>query len=109
MAKPKPVIDRRDPRDVRSNPDRGVSIEPMPPFAHEAFRRFLDSLRKHAQSNRSTWIFAHKDLPIPYVQERIIYWKNVIHYLNTVEYLGTTNESAGSLARGNRRRRRNSR
>ena len=109
MPKRPPTIDRRDPGDLRRNPERGVEITPLPPHCHESFRTLVDGLRRHAQSHKSTWIFAHKDMPIAYVQERITYWKNVLSYLNTLEYLGTTGHGAPTSHRSNRNIRRRTR
>lgn len=85
--------------DARSDPNRGVSITPLPKHMHPAFRQLCDDLRRHAQSHYSTWKYATHISDGSMVNANAIYWRCVLRYINTLEYLGTTNHDTGLVRR----------
>lgn len=82
--------------DVRRRPKRGVSIKPLPQHMHQKFIELCDALRMHAQSHKSTWHLAHREVPNDVVQSMLMYWDNVHSYINTLEYLGTRGNDPNS-------------
>lgn len=55
---------------------------------HREFQRFLDELKRHAESHLSTWRLARVTDPEPWVLAEIAFWKGVIRYINMLHYYG---------------------
>src|SRR5262245_13822377 len=90
-------------------PDRGVRIRPLPRYMHAEFGRFVDELRKHAQSHLGTWAAALSTEDQPWVRKEVLFWLSASRYLNVLWHFGVKGHVTTRLRSRRRARHRHDR